>query len=393
MKKADYDCVAHYWYNNTDEKLAASFEAGKSYSLCWEFEIWHGYAFDAAPNFTVNDNGEGCIIDMNRSTYTDTKISLWLEPVSAEEDKLITNAEIKGADITPVVGDKAGDHMTFELPADAPYTAEVIGWYNDGTHSYLQADDVFAEGKQYSVGWRLSAKQGYKFSEEPYMTINGQTEIVDKKNSLMFDSDNKVFDLWILPVTALSSDTIFVDMIEIDAVDTTPQVGEKAMEHVGYTIPEGANYSIGTVIWVDADNMNPLTEDDVFAAGVHYMLALEVCANEGCAFVPDAVVKVNGGTDGIYDKYTGYYSHNEYTVVTTPVLAQEAVNTDIKVGDLNDDDTINTADAVVVLKVAAGMITADDTMNKAGDCNHDGTVNTADAVLILKYAAGMITEF
>ena len=62
-------------------------------------------------------------------------------------------------------------------------------------------------------------------------------------------------------------------------------------------------------------------------------------------------------------------------------------------GDLSGDGVINTADAVFVLKAAAGMIQLDEGQSTAGDCNRDGTVNTADAVLILKYAAGMITSF
>ena len=69
------------------------------------------------------------------------------------------------------------------------------------------------------------------------------------------------------------------------------------------------------------------------------------------------------------------------------------VEPQIIVGDLNGDEKINTADAVVVLKYSAEMITLDDNQLTAGDCNRDEKVNTADAVLILKYAAEMITEF
>ena len=66
---------------------------------------------------------------------------------------------------------------------------------------------------------------------------------------------------------------------------------------------------------------------------------------------------------------------------------------DFITGDLNGDEKVNTADAVVVLKYAADMITLDTNQQRAGDCNHDGAINTADAVLILKYAADMISEF
>ena len=75
------------------------------------------------------------------------------------------------------------------------------------------------------------------------------------------------------------------------------------------------------------------------------------------------------------------------TTEPTPTQEPQALT-----GDLNGDGTVNTADAVVVLKSAAGMVHLDEKQNTAGDCNHDGAVNTADAVLILKYAAGIITE-
>ena len=66
---------------------------------------------------------------------------------------------------------------------------------------------------------------------------------------------------------------------------------------------------------------------------------------------------------------------------------------ELLIGDANGDEVINTADAVVVLKYSAGMVTFEnDDMAKCADTNYDGVVNTADAVVILRYAAGMITE-
>ena len=78
------------------------------------------------------------------------------------------------------------------------------------------------------------------------------------------------------------------------------------------------------------------------------------------------------------------------TTEPTPTPTQEP---EVMIGDLNGDGKINTADAVIILKIAAGMIAQDEYNTIAGDCNHDGKVNTADAVLILKYAAGMIEKF
>ena len=80
----------------------------------------------------------------------------------------------------------------------------------------------------------------------------------------------------------------------------------------------------------------------------------------------------------------------------TPTTAPTATPTQqptTNLGDINHDGKINTADAVFLLKEAAGIINLTTEQLKAGDCNHDGKVNTADAVLILKYAAGMIASF
>ena len=62
-------------------------------------------------------------------------------------------------------------------------------------------------------------------------------------------------------------------------------------------------------------------------------------------------------------------------------------------GDVNDDGKINTADAVQILRYAAGMMAFDNAQNLSSDCNHDGKVNIGDAVLILRYAVGLITKF
>ena len=68
-------------------------------------------------------------------------------------------------------------------------------------------------------------------------------------------------------------------------------------------------------------------------------------------------------------------------------------------GDSNLDSKIDTADAVMVLKYAAGMYKPDHYSEQGfyfdinSDTNSDNDINTADAVLILKYAAGLIDEF
>lgn len=62
-------------------------------------------------------------------------------------------------------------------------------------------------------------------------------------------------------------------------------------------------------------------------------------------------------------------------------------------GDVNRDGSVDTADAVLVLQKAAGLIDETGLDVSAADVNADGAIDTADAVLILQKAAGLIERF
>ena len=66
---------------------------------------------------------------------------------------------------------------------------------------------------------------------------------------------------------------------------------------------------------------------------------------------------------------------------------------DVLYGDVNNDGNIDTADAVLVLQYAAGLISDGDLNTKAANVNGDSEIDTADAVLLLQYAAGLIQNF
>lgn len=65
----------------------------------------------------------------------------------------------------------------------------------------------------------------------------------------------------------------------------------------------------------------------------------------------------------------------------------------IKYGDVNNDDTINSSDALAVLQYTVGQITLSDDSLAASDVNKDKTINSSDALLILQYTVGQISEF
>ena len=60
-------------------------------------------------------------------------------------------------------------------------------------------------------------------------------------------------------------------------------------------------------------------------------------------------------------------------------------------GDVNDDGTVNSVDALLVLQFGASLL--DSLANEAvADVNADGAITSVDAALILQHTAGMLPE-
>jgi hypothetical protein len=62
-------------------------------------------------------------------------------------------------------------------------------------------------------------------------------------------------------------------------------------------------------------------------------------------------------------------------------------------GDLNNDGSITTIDALMALQAASGRIVLTADQSLAGDVTRDAVVSTIDALKILQYVAGRIIAF
>jgi hypothetical protein len=58
-------------------------------------------------------------------------------------------------------------------------------------------------------------------------------------------------------------------------------------------------------------------------------------------------------------------------------------------GDVNDDSSIRSNDAILALRIAAGLMTPTPQQECAADTNRDGKVRANDAIIILRKAAGL----
>ena len=62
-------------------------------------------------------------------------------------------------------------------------------------------------------------------------------------------------------------------------------------------------------------------------------------------------------------------------------------------GDVDDDGTINSGDAIITLRIAADLMQPTAQQHSAADVDGDGQVTSGDAILILRKAADLISSF
>ena len=72
------------------------------------------------------------------------------------------------------------------------------------------------------------------------------------------------------------------------------------------------------------------------------------------------------------------------------VVCSVVVNPKGIAGDTNGDGIADIADALMISRYDAGLITLDSTQISVSDVNSDGSADIADALMIARYDAGLI---
>ena len=93
-------------------------------------------------------------------------------------------------------------------------------------------------------------------------------------------------------------------------------------------------------------------------------------------------VQIDSDGDGIFEKTAvadNEFTKDEYTEIVEPTIK----------GDVNDDGNVRSNDAVLVLRIAAGIMEPTEYQERAADMNDDGKIRSNDAMLILRKAAGL----
>ena len=101
-------------------------------------------------------------------------------------------------------------------------------------------------------------------------------------------------------------------------------------------------------------------------------------------------------SDKVYSIYLSSNAEDipQYTQVATFGVGLKDTSLDsVNLGDVNEDEKINAADAAMVLQFAVGKAEPDERQFKAADVDENEKISAADAAQILSFAVGKITAF
>ena len=228
----------------------------------------------------------------------------------------ITSANIENVKFNYQSGDKpqataqaAVDSYKYEIAYECWQQFEnnqpVAAWYSDnGSHGSLPIITEFESGKKYVYSLMLKPKDGYSFSEETVITVNGQ------KVSAPFVGGS----MYIPAVKTITILTVFViDVVEINGVTINFKDGDKPV----FTgkVPDGADYAYRCEWWEFDGKTGAMSTDfgnfyenkiTSFEAGktYHYGVYLTTIYGDRYVFGPETKLKINGEFVN-YKRYEG----------------------------------------------------------------------------------------
>ena len=184
----------------------------------------------------------------------------------------------------------------------------VAAWYSDnGLHGSLPAITAFESGKSYVYSIMLKPKNGYSFSSETAITVNGEKVLTPFVGGSMYIPAIKTITMPTLTV---------IDVVEINGVTVSFNGGGEPV----FTgrVPEGANYAYRCEWWELDSKTGAMSTDfgnfyknkiTAFETGKTYHYGVYVTTygdvgNVRYIFGPDTKLKINGEFVN-YKRYEG----------------------------------------------------------------------------------------
>jgi hypothetical protein len=246
--------------------------------------------------------------------------------------------------VTPVDYEKYD--VAYECWQQFENNEPVAAWYSDnGSHGSLPTFTEFEGGKKYVYSLMLKPKDGYSFSSDTVITVNGQ------KVSAPFVGGS----MYIPAIKTITTSTVtFIDVVEINDATISFKDGDKPV-FTG-NVPDGANYALRAAWWeldsktgaISADFFSGAYENKIttFEAGKTYHYGVYVVSegfveseNTSYVFGPDTKLKINGEFVNYkrYENDTSDGSDGTMWVITDLTMTPKANDTSSDSNDTNSD--------------------------------------------------------
>ena len=285
-----------FWYSDesqytSSQQKITTFEVGKTYMYSISVKSEDGYSFADDYELYVNSVAQQSVIKtQNRLLITAITT---IQPRSAQLQN-ISVVEINNATISFNVGDKPV--FTGKTPDNAPYIYQCEWWETDegkeGKHStdffdggFERLITNFERGKTYNYGIYLKAAEGYCFTIDTKLKINGK----------YYDYDTNDYD----PLLQYDNGGFATMWVHTDLTMTPTAAGETP----NYKIIEGANgawtqNSDGTLVFrangdfgkftgvkvddtlIDAKNYTAVSGSTVITLKADYLKTLSVSTHK-----------------------------------------------------------------------------------------------------------------
>ena len=187
----------------------------------------------------------------------------------------------------------------------------VAAWYSDnGSHGSLPTITAFESGKSYVYSLMLKPKDGYSFSSETVITVNGQRVSAPFVGGSMYIPAVKTITMPIIKV---------IDVVEINDATVSFKDGDKPV----FTgdVPDDVYYVLRAAWWELNSTTGLISTEPEFGSGIYenkittfeagktyhygvYVVAYGDVGNIRYVFGPDTKLKINGEFVN-YTRYEG----------------------------------------------------------------------------------------
>lgn len=230
-----------------------------------------------------------------------------------------------------------------------------------GTIGYTLYDPDSAYRIEQDQAEKLDLRMDYEFSDMYAYSDSGKAVVFDpQKCAVMLESDKSDFRIGMILDEDYNTDWFAIDVTGTGATNASLQKYED-----GYLLcSDGLKNST-----INANNRDDEAAVS-FSTTSDKVYIYEINKNR-------IGLKIDTNGDGSFETDITPRDEND------PAL----------LGDVNDDETVDIGDALMVARYDAGLIELDDAHRIAGDVNGNGETDIADALMIARYDAGLITSF